>query len=129
MCEVTVVGKKQCSGGALFHTNNAAVGSHYYNSRLTRYCVKTSQKGGPITVGTKAKAFHISSSIKSSQVKWTRQTPGAEIVRQFHDAVFLWEWSQEDTGKTERKVKERKAQEEGKEQKSILLCKYEVKVR
>lgn len=72
MCQVTVVGKEQCSGGALFHTNNAIAGSDYHNSCLTRYCVKTSQKGGPIMVGTKVKAFHTASSIKSSQIKWTR---------------------------------------------------------
>lgn len=80
MCEVTVVGKQQCSGEALFHTNNAIVGSDYHDSCSTVYCVKASQKGGPIMVGTKVKAFHTVSSIKRSQIKWTRQTPGGEIV-------------------------------------------------
>lgn len=77
-------------------------------------------------VGTKVKAFHTASSIKNSQIKRTRQTPGGEIVRPFHDATFL----QESGGRGEnRKVMERKVQEEGKAQKSTLLCKYEAKVR
>lgn len=80
MCEVAVVGKQQCNGKALLHTNTAVVGSDYHDSCLTRYCVKASQKGGPITVGTKVKAFHRASSIKSSPKKWARQTPGGETV-------------------------------------------------
>lgn len=75
MCEVTVVGKQQCNGEALFHTNKAVVGSDYHDSCLTRYCVKGSQKGGPIMMGSKVKAFHRASSIKSSQKKMDKTDP------------------------------------------------------
>jgi len=43
--------------------------------------------GGHYTV----KGFHTASSIKSSPIKWTRQTPGGETVWQFHNITFLWE--------------------------------------
>lgn len=124
MCEVTVVGKLQCSGEALFNTNNAVVVS---DSCLTRYWVKTTQKGGPVKVGTNVKAFHTASSIKSSQIKWTRQTPGGEIVRQFQDATFFLGVVRRIQAKQKEKKWTEKFWRKGK--KSTLLRKYEVKVR